>query len=317
MRIIKLFECELDETPIQELSDSYGDNHIFMKRDDLIPFSFGGNKARKAAEFYKEIKDSNTDIVMTYGSNGSNHCRIIANMAAGMGLSCHIISPEEHREVLNNTKLVEDFGAVIETCPVTKVAETIENRKEAYRREGKNPYFITGGGHGNPGTRSYVKAYAEIERQEKRKSIYFDYIFHASGTGATQAGLVCGQLLSGDSNRIIVGISIARNRERGRDVVKDSIGEYLAGDFEKLYREDVLVFEDDYCMGGYGKYTEAVEETIDFVMEQEGVPMDTTYVGKAFHGMLGYLKEHRIQGKNILFLHTGGAPLYFDRLAGK
>lgn len=317
MRIINLFERELDETPIQELSDSYGDNHIFMKRDDLIPFSFGGNKARKAAEFYKEIKNSDTDVVMTYGSNSSNHCRIIANMAASMEISCHVISPEEHREVLNNTKLVETFGAVVETCPLTKVAETIEHRKEAYRKEGRKPYFITGGGHGNPGTESYVKAYAEIERQEKSKGIYFDYIFHASGTGATQAGLVCGQLLSGDRNRTIVGISIARNRERGQDVVKNSIREYLADDFEKLYREDALVFDDNYCLGGYGKYTEAVEETIDFVMKYEGIPMDTTYVGKAFHGMLVYLKEHRIQGKNILFLHTGGAPLYFDRLAGK
>lgn len=317
MRRIELFEKELDETPIQPLSDSYGNNRIFVKRDDFIPFSFGGNKARKAAEFYKEIKNTDTDVVMTYGSNGSNHCRIIANMAVSMGLSCHIISPEEHREVLNNTRLVEDFGAVIETCPVTKVAETIEYRKEAYRKEGRRPYFITGGGHGNPGTESYVKAYSEIERQEKCGGIYYDYIFHASGTGATQAGLVCGQLLSGDKDRKIVGISIARDSERGRDVVKDSIREYLAADFEKLYREEALIFDDGYRLGGYGNYTEEVEKTIDFVMEREGIPMDTTYVGKAFHGMLGYLRGHRIQGKKILFLHTGGTPLYFDRLAVK
>lgn len=317
MRKIALFEKELDETPIQALSDSYGDNRIYVKRDDLIPFSFGGNKARKAAEFYKEIMNTDTDVVMTYGSNSSNHCRIIANMAVGMGLSCHIVSPEEHREVLNNTRLVENFGAVVETCPVTEVAETIEHRKEAYRKEGKKPYFITGGGHGNPGTESYVKAYREIERQEKYKGLYWDYIFHASGTGATQAGLVCGQLLSGDMDRKIVGISIARDRERGRDVVKDSIREYLAADYEQLYREEALIFEDAYRLGGYGNYTEEVEKTIDFVMEREGIPMDTTYVGKAFCGMLGYLREHQIRGKSILFVHTGGAPLYFDRLAGK
>ena len=317
VRKIELFESKLDETPIQTLSDSYGDNCIFMKRDDLIPFSFGGNKARKAAEFYREIKDADIDVVMTYGSNSSNHCRIVANMAVSMGISCHIISPQEHREVLNNTKLVEDFGAVVETCPVDKVAETIEHRKEAYRKEGKKPYFITGGGHGNPGTESYVKAYREIERQEKCKGLYFDYIFHASGTGATQAGLVCGQLLSGDMNRKIIGISIARDKERGRDVVKDSIREYLEEAFEKLYREEMLIFDDGYRCGGYGNYTKEVEETIDFVMEREGIPMDTTYVGKAFHGMLGYLAEHQIRGKRILFVHTGGAPLYFDRLAGK
>lgn len=314
MREIALFERNLSKTPIQPLSASYGENQIFMKRDDSIPFSFGGNKARKAAEFYKEIKNTDTDVIMTYGSNSSNHCRIIANMAAGMGISCHIISPSEHREVLNNTRLVEEFGAVIETCPVTEVSETIERRKEVYRKEGKKPYFITGGGHGNPGTESYVKAYREIERQEKHMGMYFDYIFHASGTGATQAGLVCGQLISGDKERKIIGISIAREKGRGREVVKDSIREYLGEDFEKLYREEALIFEDGYRLGGYGNYTEEVEKTIDFVMEREGIPMDTTYVGKAFSGMLKFLRDHQIQEKRILFVHTGGAPLFFDRL---
>lgn len=315
MKQIPLFEKELEKTCIQELSDSYGENMIFMKRDDSIPFSFGGNKARKAAEFYKEIKRTDTDTVMTYGSNSSNHCRIIANMAAAMGLACHIISPEENRTLLNNTRLVQDFGAVIETCPVMQVAETIENRKEIYKKQGKHPYFIAGGGHGNPGTEAYVKAYREIEAYEREYGTYFDYIFHASGTGATQAGLVCGKLLAADRKRRIIGISIAREEERGRNVVKDSIKEYLGARFETLYTEEALVFTDAYRCGGYGNYTKDVEQTISFVMKREGIPMDTTYVGKAFYGMLAYLKEKNISNKKVLFIHTGGCPLFFDKLA--
>lgn len=315
MKQIPLFEKELERTCIQELSDSYGDNSFFMKRDDGIPFSFGGNKARKAAEFYKEIKKTDTDVIMTYGSNSSNHCRIIANMAAAMGLDCHIISPEENRTLLNNTRLVQDFGAVIETCPVNRVAETIEHRKASYEKQGKHPYFITGGGHGNPGTEAYVKAYREIEAYERECDTYFDYIFHASGTGATQAGLVCGSLLSDDKKRRIVGISIAREEERGRNVVKDSIRDYLGGRFETLYTEDALIFTDAYRCSGYGNYTEKVTKTIASVMHREGIPMDTTYVGKAFCGMLAYLKERNIRNKNILFIHTGGCPLFFDKLA--
>ncbi|MCI9333656.1 MAG: pyridoxal-phosphate dependent enzyme [Lachnospiraceae bacterium] len=329
MNKIALFEKGFDETPVAPLSGDYGPNRYFIKRDDMLPFSFGGNKARKAAEFYKEIKDSPADVVMTYGSNGSNHCRIIANMAAAMGLLCHIISPaqdqssgggirssDEGREekVLYNTRLVAGFGAVIETCPVSMVARTIENRKKAYRTEGKVPYFITGGGHGNPGTQGYVKAYREIQKFEEKNGIYFDYIFHASGTGTTQAGLVCGRLLSGDQKRNIVGISIAREKERGRDVVKDSIREYLGADFERLYREEELVFTDAYRLGGYGQYHEGVREMIQRVMKQEGIPMDTTYVGKAFWGMCQYVEENGIKDKNILFIHTGGTPLFFDNM---
>lgn len=314
VRKIPVFEKELERTCIQELSDSYGNNRIFMKRDDCIPFSFGGNKARKAAEFYREIKKRETDVVMTYGSNSSNHCRIIANMAAGMGLACHIISPEENRTLLNNTRLVQSFGATIEVCPVTHVAETIAHRIRIYEEQGKRPYFIVGGGHGNPGTEAYVKAYREIEEQEKELGFDFDYIFHASGTGATQAGLVCGKLLSIASAKRIVGISIAREAGRGREVVKESIKEYLGERFGELYKEEELIFTDAYRCGGYGEYTEEIRQVISHVMERDGIPMDTTYVGKAFSGMLAYLQEKGIEGKKILFIHTGGCPLFFDKL---
>ena len=159
-----------------------------------------------------------------------------------------------------------------------------------------------------------MKAYREIQKFEEKNGIYFDYIFHASGTGTTQAGLVCGKLLSGDQKRNIVGISIAREKERGRDVVKDSIREYLGVDFERLYREEELVFTDAYRLGGYGQYHEGVREMIPRVMKQEGIPMDTTYVGKAFWGMCRYVEENGIKDKNILFIHTGGTPLFFDNM---
>lgn len=321
MRQIALFEWGIDATPIVEMSGNYGQNRYFIKREDMIPFSFGGNKARKAAEFYKEIKASGADVVMTYGSYSSNHCRIIANMACAMGLDCHIISPEENREMLYNTRMVEAFGAVVETCPVNMVSETIDRRVEAYRQEGRNPYFILGGGHGNPGTRACVNTYREIAAYEKQTGIRFDFIFHASGTGTTQAGLVSGKLLAeaekkeaGQSvnEQRIVGISIARNEERGREVVRQSIEEYLGEAYSALYREEELLFVDAYCMGGYGKYTRDVEKTIEEVMNKDGIPMDSTYVGKAFYGMKRYVEEHQITGRNILFLHTGGTPLFFD-----
>lgn len=323
MRQITLFERGIDPAPIVEMSGEYGANRYFIKREDLIPFSFGGNKARKAAEFYQEIKACEADIVMTYGSNSSNHCRIIANMAAAMGIACHIISPEENRERLYNTRLVEEFGATVELCPVTEVSWTIDRRMETFRQDGRNPYFIMGGGHGNPGTRACVEIYREIAAWEEEKGMHFDYIFHASGTGTTQAGLVCGKLLAeverrerGQtvSGKKIVGISIARAQERGREVVRQSIEDYLGARYAELYREEELIFTDEYCMGGYGKYIPKVAETIEEVMERDGIPMDTTYVGKAFYGMRQYVEAHKLQGKNILFIHTGGTPLYFDFL---
>ena len=128
---------------------------------------------------------------------------------------------------------------------------------------------------------------------------------------------MCGQLLSGDKKRKIVGISIAREEGRGREVVKDSIREYLGDEFERLYREEALIFTDKYRLGGYGQYTKGVTDTIEKLICKEGIPTDSTYVGKAFYGMCRYIEEHQIVGKKILFIHTGGAPLFFDYLDRK
>jgi D-cysteine desulfhydrase len=80
-------------------------NRIFIKSEDLIPVSFGGNKARKAYNFFKEIDEGSFDYVVTYGSSSSNHCRIIANMSASRNLPCLIISPEEESEKTFNSLL--------------------------------------------------------------------------------------------------------------------------------------------------------------------------------------------------------------------
>lgn len=42
------------QTQISFLDNLYG-NRLYIKREDLIPYSFGGNKARKAAKFFSEI----------------------------------------------------------------------------------------------------------------------------------------------------------------------------------------------------------------------------------------------------------------------
>lgn len=40
-------------TPITQLHHNENSNHYYIKRDDLLPFSFGGNKVRIAEEYFK------------------------------------------------------------------------------------------------------------------------------------------------------------------------------------------------------------------------------------------------------------------------
>lgn len=301
------------KTPI-ELLGMYENNNLYMKRDDLITYSFGGNKVRKALLFFKQIDSGGFDCVVTYGSSHSNHCRVIANMAAARNIKCYIIAPEEVSDKTFNSKFMELFGAEITTVPVACVHDVIEEKIQQLRNEGFNPYFIPGGGHGNLGTQAYVDCYLEIKDYEQKYKVHFDYIFFASGTGTTHSGLVCGQLMNNEE-RDIVGISIARKNPRGRSIVVESISDYLHANDIRISKEQVAektIFIDDYIGNGYGKDNNEVIEIIKSVMIKYGVPLDSTYTGKAFLGMKKYIMKQQIEGKNILFIHTGGTPLFFD-----
>ena len=302
-------------SPVQALGEFMG-NQLYIKREDLIPFSFGGNKARKALLFFEEIEAGGYDTVVTYGSGSSNHCRVAANMAAQKGLDCMIISPEETAEETLNTAMMRMFGAEIIVCPVERVSETIEHTLSSLRGQGKKPYFIPGGGHGNIGTQAFVNCYEEIRTYEAENGMRFDCIFLASGTGTTQAGLVAGQMMHAESRRI-VGVSIARRNPRGRQVVVDSVRDYLKAqgfDCAEEQLEESVEFTDEFVLDGYGAYDADVSRTIETVMRKYGIPLNAVYTGKAFSAMGKIVEREGISGKNILFLHTGGAPLYFDWL---
>lgn len=300
---------------IQKLDS--GKNDIYIKRDDLLGFSFGGNKMRKAMNFFQDINRGDFSCIVTYGSSSSNHARIIANMAKARNLPCYIISPDEASEETFNSNMMKNFGAAIVRVPVDEVKENIDNLMKELKVKGQKPYFIQGGGHGNLGTKAYVDAFSEISEYENQNGVKFDYIFHASGTGTTQAGLVVGKIInSKDVN--IIGISIARKNPRGRKVVLDSIKDYLNSINYYVPEADIdenTIFCDDYILGGYGKYNSEIELTIDKIMNTYGIPLDPTYTAKAYFGMERYIERNSIENKNILFIHTGGTPLYFDYLS--
>lgn len=301
----------MNATPIQYVCMENG-NKIYIKRDDLIPYSFGGNKARKAFLFFDEIDRGDYDCIVTYGSSHSNHCRVISNMAAARKLPCYIIGPQEVSESTYNSKFMEMFGANLQIVPVELVHETIEGKIDELKRNGKNPYFIPGGGHGNIGTRAYVECYEELAQYQEMNGLRFDYIFFASGTGTTHAGLICGQIQH-KSNEKIVGISIARKNPRGREVVIQSVKDYMP-DISIDDIQNKTIFVDEFVGKGYGMKNDDIENTITMVMTKYGIPMDSTYVGKAYCGMKKYIEKENILNKNILFIHTGGTPLFFDDL---
>lgn len=304
---------KFDITPIQLIDKNI--NNIYMKRDDLLPFSFGGNKVRIAYEYIEDLKNNGYTCMIAYGNSRSNLCRVLSNLCYINNIDCYVLSPiedgEEYIETCNSI-IVKKLAKQIITCSKSEVPVQIENLINNLKSRGEKPYYIYEEDKIMCAIDAYVKTYEEIKLYEIMNNIYFDYIFLASGTGATQSGLICGKIKNKDENRKIVGISVARNTKRGKEVIDKNIKLYINND--NIDISTMYEFVDDYILEGYGKYSKQIQITIKEMLFKNGIALDLTYTGKAYWGMSEYIKKNRINGKNILFIHTGGTPLFFDNI---
>ncbi len=304
-----MYEPAFSPTPVQKLLTDENGNTFFLKREDMLPYSFGGNKVRIALEYMRDMRRKGCDHMVAYGNARSNLCRVLSNLCKGAGVPITIISPADddgQRREAYNARLCRAFGANIVPCFKTGVAETVDAVLASIREKGETPYYIYGDrfGKGNEAvpTAAYVPVYDEIRAQGS-----FDVIALACGTGMTLGGLLCGRHLRGGSERIM-GISVARDAQ-------NACAHTLA--FANAWLGETILTEKDVEINGdfrrvYGDYGEDVENVIRDMMQTYGVPMDGTYVGKAYAGLMEIVKREGWQNKNVLFIHTGGTPLFFD-----
>ena len=290
-------------------SISFEGQEITVVRDDLYPFIGGGSKARKAVEYESFFKENGYNAMVTCGGIQSNHNRAIALMAARNGWKCHLcIQGAEGRFMAEKGNALLDrlSGAECELIDPADTAVAMDRAMDKLAKEGYKPYYVHGGGHDLPGGTSFVKAVEELKRQCDKQGYKPDYIFHASGTGSTQAGIVVGLEKIGWRDVKVVGISVARQYERGRQVIAEftnMLGEYYG--MNKDFTDDIF-FCTDYLYGGYEQYTPEMAEYLERVMKKTGLMFDTTYSGKGFYGMMDIIKKENLYNKNILFWHTGG-----------
>lgn len=82
-----------NQTPIEKLSHlskEIGGPTIYMKRDDLLGLTAGGNKTRKLEYLMADALRNGADTIITCGAIQSNHCRL--TLAAAINRSSITIS---------------------------------------------------------------------------------------------------------------------------------------------------------------------------------------------------------------------------------
>ena len=190
---------------------------IFIKRDDAIPFGFGGNKVRKLELVMAAAIQEGADTVITCGGVQSNHCRATAAAATRLGLECHLVLSGEMPATLSgNTRLDEIFGAKLHFVPGrADRAPRMTTLEESLRANGSKPKVIPLGASTALGAAGLALAIFEMIEQGHRP----DVIVHASSSGGTQGGLLAGVALADLETRVI-GISADESASALRHTVE-------------------------------------------------------------------------------------------------
>lgn len=316
---------------LENLSKNFK-NDIYIKRDDLNGIGQGGNKVRKLEFILGDALAKGADVVITSGGVQSNHVRLTVACANKVGLKAvAVLVGSEPTKYTGNTLLDKVLGAEIHFADIDNKEglstgelnrlldeegeRIVQEIKAKYEANEKVVYVIPGGGKMPPGIAGYINATSEIYAQLQEQRINADYIVTGVGTASTIASLVIGEKLY-NTGITPIGILVTNTLGSARAYAERVLGEiegYLKhfGWNLDITLDDIKLF-DAYTGEGYGLPSTDGLEAIKTLARTEGLIVDHIYTGKAFAGLLDLSKKEYFGDKNVIFLHTGGAPALFD-----
>ena len=316
------------QTPIEKLSrlsQNLDGPSIYMKRDDLLGLTGGGNKTRKLEFLVADALARGADTLITCGAVQSNHCRLTLAAAVKEGLKCRLILEERVANSYNpkaggNNFLFKLLGVEkIKVVPGgSDMIKEMQQVADEVASEGRKAYIIPGGGSNPIGATGYVACAEEILNQLFETGLVIDRVVCASGSTGTHAGLITG-FYGNNSNIPVIGINVSRPKAEQEEMVYDLVkrtATHVGMNFE-IPKEAVLCFG-DYVGPGYSLPTAAMAEAVRMLARLEGILMDPVYTGKAMAGLIDLVRKNYFQkDENILYVHTGGSPalyVYMDEI---
>lgn len=294
--------------PLTRLSALLGGGpRLFIKRDDAIPFGFGGNKVRKLSFVAARARADGADTLITAGGIQSNHARATASAAASLGMRAILVANGTAPERPTANALLDALlGAEVDYVNTRDDrGPRMREIAERLRAEGREPFVIPIGASTPLGALGYVRAMLELLDQMPAP----DVIVHASSSGGTQAGLVAAARLLRLPTRI-VGISAddpAHTLQGTVRAIVAGVGELLDVDPDVVARGAAIEVDDRFVGDGYGIPTPASREALELAARTEAIFLDPTYTAKAMAALIAYVRQQRFTDKQtVVFWHTGG-----------
>src|SRR6478672_8422500 len=289
---------------------------VWIKREDLLPLAFGGNKLRNLELLVGAALAEGADTLITSGRRWSNHCRLTAAAGAKAGLAVHLVltgPPLPAGEEGPNQRLDELLGATVHVTATDDRAERaaiVERVANEVRSAGGRPFVVGVGGTGPVGAAGQVLAGLELADQLAAAGVGEATVVLPSATGGTQAGLLAGLALAAPPTRPVLGIAVAAPSVDLRPTIL-ALLVGLAPLTGATVEPEAVVLVDDQLGDGYGRRTPAADEATRLVARTEGILVDPIYTAKALAGLVARVRDGRLQGP-VVFWHAGGTPGLFE-----
>jgi 1-aminocyclopropane-1-carboxylate deaminase/D-cysteine desulfhydrase-like pyridoxal-dependent ACC family enzyme len=303
--------------PVPRLSAALGGRaEIWIKREDLLPLAFGGNKLRNLEFLVGKAVADDADCLVTVGRRWSNHARLTAAAGARAGLAVHLVlSGPKADPPSPGVALDELLGATIHQTVTADRAERTTLLAQVVadlRAAGRHPAVIEVGGSGAVGAIGQIVAALELVDQLEALGLAADDLVVPTATGGTQAGLLVG-LRTARAPTTVHGVAVTPPDELHAPI--EAMLVELAGvPGLATVAADEVVLDGSQLGPGYGRRTEAADEATRLLARTEGILVDPIYTAKALAGLVAGVREGRFDGHRVVFWHAGGSPGMFEPL---
>ncbi len=318
---VRLLDGPTPLQPMPRLSAALGGRaELWIKREDLGPLAFSGNKLRNLEFLLGAAVAHGADTIITSGRRWSNHCRLTAAAGAREGLAVHVVVSGPRVANSANVRLMRELGATVHEAATDARAEREQLVSEVASKalgRGRRIRILPVGGSEPIGAWGQVLAALEAMDQAAALGVRPDAIVLPTATGGTQAGLVVGAAIAdaGATAPRILGIAVHPDPDLRPKIegLVDALAT-MAG-IEPPQRE--IEIHERHIGAGYGLLSAEATEAARLLARTEGILVDPVYTAKALGGLIAQAAAGALDGKRVIFWHGGGLPALFERSLGR
>jgi 1-aminocyclopropane-1-carboxylate deaminase/D-cysteine desulfhydrase-like pyridoxal-dependent ACC family enzyme len=333
---IEILKSKIDQFPKFQLGNyptplyktknfnkSLGIKNLYIKRDDLSGFAFGGDGVRGLEFRIGDILDKKCNIFIDNENADSENSRFNAAASIKAGIKYVIIT----NKVLDNKnnkgnfflrKLMNIDIHKLNNIDDNEISTYTNKLKNNYLKKGLKPYiskeecfvqyssiigYISGA----------IELYYQLSNSESEKTKIFQ-IDGDSVLGMAIVNKFCKlnweiNSFSPDSmsNSNIKNLNSYINKNIS---ISKKLSEFLKLDLT-LDKSDVN-YDFDYSGHNYREPTQSSINSLKLLAKTESIFLDPIYTAKCMDGMIKYINENKYSDENnLVFIHSGGLPNLF------